>query len=46
MGSFLLGVIVGIAVTLILVIYDEGEYFLRLHRGVKRAMKRYKQQIS
>lgn len=46
MGSFLLGVIVGIAITLTLVIYDEGEYFLRLHRGVKRTMERYKQQMN
>ena len=27
MGGFLLGVIVGIAITLTFVIYDEGEYF-------------------
>jgi hypothetical protein len=46
MGGFLLGIIVGIAVTLAFVIYDEGEYFLRLHRGVKRTMERYKQQTS
>ncbi|HKV55792.1 MAG TPA: hypothetical protein VJN94_14250 [Candidatus Binataceae bacterium] len=44
MGAFLLGLIVGIAITLAFVIYDEGEYFLRLHDGVKRTMERYKQQ--
>jgi hypothetical protein len=46
MASFLLGVIVGIAITLTLVIYNEGEYFLRLHRGVKRTMERYKQPMN
>jgi hypothetical protein len=46
MGGFLLGVLVGIAITLTLVIYDEGEYFLRLHKGVKRAIERYKQPTS
>jgi hypothetical protein len=46
MGGFLLGVLVGIAITLTLVIYDEGEFFLRIHKGVKRAMERYKQQAS
>jgi hypothetical protein len=46
MGGFLLGILVGIGITLAFVIYDEGEYFLRLHRGVKRTMERYKQQIN
>jgi hypothetical protein len=46
MGGFLLGIIVGIAITLGFVIYDEGEYFLRLHRGVKRTMERYRQQMN
>ncbi len=46
MGSFLLGVLVGIGITLAFVIYDEGEYFLRLHKGVKRTMERYKQQAN
>lgn len=46
MGAFLLGMLVGIAITLTLVIYDEGEYFLRLHKGVKRTMERYKQQTN
>jgi hypothetical protein len=43
MGGFLLGILVGIAITLTLVIYDEGEYFLRLHKAVKRTMERYRQ---
>jgi len=46
MGAFLLGILIGIAITLTLVIYDEGEYFLRLHKGVKRTMERYKQQMN
>jgi hypothetical protein len=46
MAGFLLGILVGIGLTLTFVIYDEGEYFLRLHRGVKRTMERYKQQVS
>jgi hypothetical protein len=46
MGAFLLGILVGVAITLTVVIYDEGEYFLRLHQGVKRTMERYKQQAS
>jgi hypothetical protein len=46
MGEFLLGIIVGIGITLTFVIYDEGEYFLRLHQGVKRTMERYKQQTN
>ncbi|MBV8450657.1 MAG: hypothetical protein JOZ29_00085 [Deltaproteobacteria bacterium] len=46
MGAFLLGILVGIGITLAFVIYDEGEYFLRLHKGVKRTMERYKQQTS
>jgi hypothetical protein len=44
MGGFLFGLIIGIAVTLAFVIYNEGEYFLKLHGGIKRAMDRYKQQ--
>jgi hypothetical protein len=46
MGGFLLGILVGIGITLAFVIYDEGEYFLRLHKGVKRTMERYRQQAS
>jgi len=46
MGGFLLGLIVGIGVTLALVIYDEGELFLKLHAAIKRTMDRYKQQPS
>jgi hypothetical protein len=44
MGGFLLGFILGIAGALAFVIYNEGEYFLKLHGGIKRAMDRYKQQ--
>jgi hypothetical protein len=43
MGGFLFGLIVGVVGTLAFVIYDEGEYFLRLHAGLKRTMERYKQ---
>jgi hypothetical protein len=46
MGAFIFGVIVGIVITLAFVIYDEGEYFLKLHQGVKRTMTRYKQQLN
>jgi len=46
MGEFLLGMLVGIGITLTFVIYDEGEYFLRLHQGVKRTMERYRQQTN
>jgi hypothetical protein len=46
MGAFLLGLIVGVGLTLAFVIYDEGEYFLRLHKGVRRTIDRYKQQVS
>jgi hypothetical protein len=46
MGGFLLGLIVGIGITLAFVIYDEGEYFLRLHKSIKRTMERYKQQAN
>jgi len=46
MGAFLLGLLVGIGITLVFVIYNEGEYFLRLHQGVKRTMERYKQQTN
>jgi hypothetical protein len=46
MGGFLLGILVGVGITLAFVIYNEGEYFLRLHQGVKRTMERYKQQAS
>jgi hypothetical protein len=43
MGGFILGLIIGIAGTVALVIYDEGELFLKLHQQIKRAMERYKQ---
>lgn len=46
MGGFLFGVIIGVAATLALVIYNEGELFLKLHAGVKRTIERYKQQGS
>jgi hypothetical protein len=44
MGGFLFGVILGIAGTLALVIYNEGELLLKLHARIKRTMERYKQQ--
>ena len=43
MGGFILGLIIGIAGTVALVIYDEGELFLKLHQQIKRAMERYMQ---
>jgi len=46
MGGFLFGIIIGIAITLAFVIYNEGDYFLKLHLAIKRAMERYKQQAS
>ncbi len=46
MGAFILGILVGIVATLAFVIYNEGEYFLKLHQGVKRTMARYKQQLN
>ena len=46
MGEFLFGLIVGIGVTLAFVICDEGEYFLRLHKGIKRTMDRYRQPVN
>jgi hypothetical protein len=46
MGGFLLGLLVGIGITLALVIYDEGEYFLWLHKSIKRTMERYRQQAN
>jgi hypothetical protein len=46
MGAFLFGIIIGIAGTLAFVIYDEGEYFLRLHHGVRRTMERYRQHTN
>lgn len=46
MGDFLLGILIGVAATLAFVIYDEGEYFLRLHNGIKRTMERYRQQTN
>jgi hypothetical protein len=46
MGAFLFGLLVGIGLTLAFVIYDEGEYFLKLHKGVRRTMERYRQQVS
>jgi hypothetical protein len=46
MGAFLLGLIIGIAGTLALVIYDEGELFLKLGRQIKQVVGRYKQQAQ
>lgn len=44
MGEFILGLIIGVAGTLALVLYDEGEVFLRLSRQIKVVVERYKQQ--
>lgn len=46
MGEFILGLIVGAAATLTVVIYDEGEIFLKLHAAIKRTMERYKHQTQ
>jgi hypothetical protein len=46
MGEFLLGLIIGVAGTLAVVIYDEGEIFLKLHAAIKRTMDRYKHQAQ
>ncbi len=43
MGAFILGLIIGIAGTLALVLYDEGEVFLKLSRQIKHVTDRYKQ---
>lgn len=42
MGAFLLGLIVGFAITVALFIYDEGEVFIKLARQVKQVVARYK----
>jgi len=44
MGAFILGLIIGAGGMLFLVIYDEGETFLRLARQIKQTAERYKQQ--
>jgi hypothetical protein len=46
MGAFILGLIIGVAGTLALVLYDEGEVFLKLSRQIKTVAERYKQQQS
>ncbi|MGH7906612.1 MAG: hypothetical protein ACREP6_08290 [Candidatus Binataceae bacterium] len=43
MGAFLLGIIIGIAITIALFMYDEGEIFLKLSRQIKLVMARYKE---
>ncbi len=44
MGAFLLGLIIGVAGSLALFIYDEGEVFLKLSQQIKRTAEKYKQQ--
>jgi hypothetical protein len=43
MGAFILGLIVGAGGTLALLIYDEGEIFLRISRQIKQTAERYRQ---
>jgi hypothetical protein len=43
MGAFIFGVIIGIAGTVILFLYDEGEIFLKLARQIKTVVARYKE---
>lgn len=43
MGAFVIGLIIGIALTVMLFIYDEGEVFLKLARQVKSVVTRYKE---
>ena len=44
MGAFLFGVIVGVAATVFIFIYDEGGMFLKLGNRVREVTARYKQQ--
>jgi hypothetical protein len=44
MGPFLLGLLIGVAGTIFIFIYDEGEIFLKLSRQIKAVTERYKQQ--
>jgi hypothetical protein len=44
MGAFLLGLIVGVAATVFVFLYDEGDMFLKLAGRVKEVTARYKQQ--
>jgi len=44
MGAFILGLIIGVAGSLMLFIYDEGELFLKLSRQIKTTAEKYKQQ--
>jgi hypothetical protein len=46
MGAFLLGLIIGAAGTLSLVVYNEGELFLKLSNRVRTVSARYKQQAG
>jgi hypothetical protein len=43
MGAFIFGVIIGIAITVVLFVYDEGEIFLKLSRQIKAVIARYKE---
>ncbi|HEV3110758.1 MAG TPA: hypothetical protein VGY99_09720 [Candidatus Binataceae bacterium] len=44
MGAFLLGFICGVGATIFIFLYDEGEMFLKLAKGVRDVTARYKQQ--
>jgi hypothetical protein len=44
MGAFLFGFICGIGATIFIFLYDEGEMFLKLAKGVRDVTARYKQQ--
>ena len=43
MGAFILGLIIGAAGALALLIYDEGEVFLKLSQRIKASVERYRQ---
>jgi hypothetical protein len=43
MGAFILGLIIGALCMLALVIYNEGDLFLKLGRQIKQTAERYRQ---
>jgi hypothetical protein len=46
MGAFIFGLIIGFVAAIALVIYDEGEVFLRLGQQIKMVAGKYKQQTE
>jgi hypothetical protein len=46
MGAFLFGVIVGVAITVALFMYDEGDVFIKLSHQIKQVVARYKQKAT